>query len=108
MHKRFKECVTNYERSTSHLLTVLGFIALAIVTAWSAYYEWASKFGLIPHKESPFSLGEPIKWVALIGTGCLLYGMFLIYQERQAKANAAGFGGYYDWLLIWVIHGRRS
>ncbi len=103
LHKRFKECVTNYERSTSHLLTVLGFIALAIVTAWSAYYEWASKFGLIPHKESPFSLGEPIKWVALIGTGCLLYGMFLIYQERQAKANAAGFGGYYDWLLIWVI-----
>ena len=103
VHKRFKECVTNYERSTSHLLTVLGFIALAIVTAWSAYYEWASKFGLIPHKESPFSLGEPIKWVALIGTGCLLYGMFLIYQERQAKANAAGFGGYYDWLLIWII-----
>ena len=103
VHKRFKECVTNYNRSTSHLLTVLGFIALGIVTAWSAYYEWASKFGLIPHKESPFSLGEPIKWVALIGTGCLLYGMFLIYQERQAKANAAGFGGYYDWLLIWII-----
>jgi quinone-modifying oxidoreductase subunit QmoC len=102
-HKSFKECVTNYERSTSHLLTVLGFIALAIVTAWSAYYEWASKFGLISHKESPFSLGEPIKWVALIGTGCLLYGIYLIYQERQAKANSPGFGGYFDWLLIWVI-----
>ncbi len=103
LHKRFRECVTNYPRSTSHLYTVIGFIALAIVTAWSAYYEWASKFGLIPHKESPFSLGEPIKWVALIGTGFLLYGMILIYKERQAKANSAGFGGYFDWLLIWVI-----
>lgn len=103
LHKRFRECVTNYPRSTSHLYTVIGFIALAIVTAWSAYYEWASKFGLIPHKESPFSLAEPIKWVALIGTGFLLYGMFLIYKERQAKANSAGFGGYFDWLLIWVI-----
>ena len=103
LHKRFKECVTNYARSTSHLLLVLGFIALGVVTAWSAYYEWASKFGLIPHKESPFSLGEPIKWVALVGTGLLLYGIYLIYQQRQAKANSSGFGGYFDWLLIWVI-----
>ncbi|MGQ9919832.1 MAG: quinone-interacting membrane-bound oxidoreductase complex subunit QmoC [Desulfobacca sp.] len=103
VHKRFKECVTNYARSTSHLLLVLGFIALAIVTAWSAYYEWASKFGLIPHKESPFSITEPIKWVALLGTILLLYGIYLIYQQRQAKANEAGFGSYFDWLLIWVI-----
>jgi len=103
VHKRFKECVTNYARATSHLLLVLGFIALAITTAWSAYYEWASKFGLIPHKESPFSITEPIKWVALVGTVLLLYGIYLIYQQRQAKANGAGFGGYFDWLLIWVI-----
>jgi quinone-modifying oxidoreductase subunit QmoC len=103
VHKRFKECVTNYARATSHLLLVLGFIALAIVTAWSAYYEWASKFGLIPHKESPFSITEPIKWVALVGTVLLLYGIYLIYQQRQAKANGAGVGGYFDWLLIWVI-----
>lgn len=103
VHKRFKECVTNYARATSHLLLVLGFIALAIVTTWSAYYEWASKFGLIPHKESPFSITEPIKWVALVGTVLLLYGIYLIYQQRQAKANGAGFGGYFDWLLIWVI-----
>jgi len=103
VHKRFKECVTNYARATSHLLLVLGFIALAIVTAWSAYYEWASKFGLIPHKESPFSITEPIKWVALVGTVLLLYGIYLIYQQRQGKANGAGVGGYFDWLLIWVI-----
>jgi quinone-modifying oxidoreductase, subunit QmoC len=103
VHKRFKQCTVNYARATSHLLLVFGFIALAVVTAWSAYYEWASKFGLIPHKESPFSLGEPIKWVALVGTVLLLYGIYLIYQQRQAKVSAAGFGGYFDWLLIWVI-----
>jgi quinone-modifying oxidoreductase subunit QmoC len=41
--------------------------------------------------------------VALVGTGLLLYGIYLIYQQRQAKANSSGFGGYFDWLLIWVI-----
>ncbi|AEB08612.1 quinone-interacting membrane-bound oxidoreductase complex subunit QmoC [Desulfobacca acetoxidans] len=103
VHKHFKKCVTHYARATSHLMLVLGFISLATVTAWSAYYEWASRFGLIPHKESPFSLTEPIKWLALVGTVLLLSGIYLIYRERQNKANSASFGGYFDWLLIWVI-----
>jgi quinone-modifying oxidoreductase subunit QmoC len=100
MHNRFRECDTTYARSVNHLLLVFGFIFLAVVTAWAFFREW------VLHHESPYNLllpPDPLKWLALAGTALLLYGIWNLYQQRQANAEKAGFGTYFDWQLIYLI-----
>jgi len=97
LHNRFRLCETTYTRSTNHLFLVFGFIFLAIVTGWGFLNEW------VLHNESPYFLLSPIKLLAMVGTVGLLYGIFNIIKERQANAEKAGYGSYYDWLLIYVV-----
>jgi quinone-modifying oxidoreductase subunit QmoC len=97
MHNRFRLCETTYARSTNHLFLLFGFIFLAIVTGWGFLNEW------VLHHESPYAIYQPIKLLAMVGTAGLLYGIYTIIKERRANAEKAGFGGYYDWLLIYVI-----
>jgi quinone-modifying oxidoreductase, subunit QmoC len=97
MHNRFRECETTYNRSTNHLFLVFGFIFLLIVTTWGFLNEW------VLHHESPYAIYEPIKLLAIVGTAALLYGIYNILKERQANAEKAGYGSYFDWFLIYVI-----
>ena len=97
LHNRFRLCETTYNRSTNHLFLVFGFIFLAIVTGWGFLNEW------VLHVESPYFIFSPIKLLAMVGTAGLLYGIYNILKERQANAEKAGYGSYYDWLLIYVI-----
>jgi quinone-modifying oxidoreductase subunit QmoC len=97
MHNRFRLCETTYTRSTNHLFLVFGFIFLAIVTGWGFLNEW------VLHNESPYFLFSPIKLLAMVGTAGLLYGIYNIIKERRANAEKAGFGSYFDWLLIYVV-----
>ena len=97
MHNRFRLCETTYARSTNHLFLLFGFIFLAIVTGWGFLNEW------VLHHESPYFLLSPIKLLAMVGTAGLLYGIFNIIKERKANAEKAGYGSYYDWLLIYVV-----
>ncbi|MDD2902911.1 MAG: hypothetical protein PHU44_10810, partial [Syntrophales bacterium] len=96
-HNRFRECTVTYARSTNHLLVLFGFIFLAIVTGWGFLNEW------VLHVESPYFLLSPIKLLAMAGTAALLYGIYNIIKERQANADKAGLGSYYDWLFIYVV-----
>ena len=99
-HNRFRECETTYSRALNHLLLVFGFIFLAGVTSWAFMREW------VFHFDSPYSLilpPDPLKWLAIAGTALLLYGIWKIYQDRQANAEKAGYGTYFDWQLIYVI-----
>jgi quinone-modifying oxidoreductase subunit QmoC len=97
LHNRFRECEITYQRSTNHLSLVIGFIGLAIVTGWGFLNEW------VLHYDSPYPIYDPIKLLAIVGTAALLYGIFQILKERQANAAKAGYGSYFDWLLIYVI-----
>ncbi|MHB8066345.1 MAG: quinone-interacting membrane-bound oxidoreductase complex subunit QmoC [Desulfobaccales bacterium] len=97
MHNRFRLCETTYPRSTNHLFVLAGFIFLAIVTGWGFLNEW------VLHHESPYFLFSPIKLMAMVGTAALLYGIYNIIKSRQANAEKAGLGGYYDWLFIYVV-----
>ena len=96
-HNRFRTCETTYTRSTNHLFLVFGFIFLLIVTTWGFLNEW------VLHHESPYFFLSPIKLLAMVGTASLLYGIWNIIKERQANAEKAGYGSYYDWFLIYVI-----
>ena len=96
-HNRFRTCETTYNRSTNHLFLVFGFIFLLIVTTWGFLNEW------VLHHESPYFLLSPIKLLAMVGTASLLYGIWNLIKERQANAEKAGYGSYYDWFLIYVI-----
>jgi quinone-modifying oxidoreductase subunit QmoC len=99
-HNRFRECETTFGRALNHLLLVFGFIFLAMVTSWGFLREW------VLHFESPYSLllpPDPLKWLALLGTGLLLFGIYRIYTARQENAEKAGYGTYYDWQLIYLI-----
>lgn len=97
MHNRFKMCETTFARSLNHLLLVFGFIFLALVTGWAFLKEW------VFHQPSPYGFFTPFKFLALAGTVLLLYGIIQIYQARQANAEKAGYGTYFDWQLIYII-----
>ena len=96
-HNRFRTCETTYTRSTNHLFLVFGFIFLLIVTTWGFLNEW------VLHNEPPYFFLSPIKLLAMAGTASLLYGIWNLIKERQANAEKAGYGSYYDWFLIYVI-----
>jgi quinone-modifying oxidoreductase subunit QmoC len=100
MHNRFRNCETTFGRALNHLLLVFGFIFLAIVTAWGFMREW------VIHFESPYTLiwpPDPLKWLAILGSGLLLFGIYQIYVTRQENAEKAGYGTYFDWQLIYLI-----
>jgi quinone-modifying oxidoreductase subunit QmoC len=99
-HSRFRSCDTTFGRALNHLLLVFGFIFLAMVTSWGFLREW------VFHFESPYTLilpPDPMKWLALLGTGLLLFGIYRIYTTRQENAEKAGYGTYFDWQLIYLI-----
>jgi quinone-modifying oxidoreductase subunit QmoC len=99
-HKRFQSCDTTFGRALNHLMLVFGFIFLAMVTSWGFLREW------VFHFESPYTLllpPDPMKWLALLGTGLLLIGIYRIYLTRQENAEKAGYGSYFDWQLIYLI-----
>jgi len=97
MHNRFRQCELTYNRSTNHLFVLFGFIFLAMVTAIAFYHEWFDPHGQITKAY------VAMKLLAIPGTAALLYGIFNIIKERQANAEKAGYGSYFDWLLIYVI-----
>jgi quinone-modifying oxidoreductase subunit QmoC len=96
-HNRFRLCETTYQRSTNHLFVLFGFIFLAAVTGTAFFYEW------VRHYPSPYPIYDPIKLLAILGTAALIYGIYNILKERQTNAEKAGYGGYYDWLFIYVV-----
>jgi quinone-modifying oxidoreductase subunit QmoC len=97
MHNRFKLCETTYARSTNHLFVLFGFIFLAAVTGLAFIHEWFEPHGSVT------KLYITMKLLAIPGTAALLYGIFNILKERQANAEKAGYGSYYDWFLIYLI-----
>ncbi|PIU52818.1 MAG: heterodisulfide reductase [Deltaproteobacteria bacterium CG07_land_8_20_14_0_80_60_11] len=96
-HNRFRLCETTYKRSTNHLFLVFGFIFLAMVTGLAFYHEWFDPHGQIT------KVYVTMKLLAIPGTAALLYGIWNLIKERQANAEKAGYGSYYDWFLIYVI-----
>jgi quinone-modifying oxidoreductase, subunit QmoC len=97
MHTKFRLCETTYPRSSNHLFVLFGFIFLLVVTSWGFLNEW------VLHYDSPYPIYHPLKLLAIVGTASLIYGIYNILKERQANAETAGYGSYYDWFFIYLI-----
>jgi quinone-modifying oxidoreductase subunit QmoC len=110
-HKRFEKCNVTIDRKLGHMLVLFSFIGLAITTAWAVLYlygyEIMHAMGKTPYPwllgPSPYPLTDPMKWLANISALALLIGIVLIIKNRLKNTEKAGKGGYYDWLLIYII-----
>jgi quinone-modifying oxidoreductase subunit QmoC len=101
-HKRFDKCDVQKGRVTAHKITFWGFVLLAITTTIALVFEWGTHFGLL-HIEAPYLMSNPVKWIGFVGMCLLLFGIFQIFTNRNAKADQAGKGSYFDWLFIGLV-----
>jgi len=102
-HERFKKCETNKDRIRGHLPLMWAFIALAFVTAYSAFAQ--DVLGIfIPSLHGPMSLWNPVKILANVAAIALVVGTGILWGNRT-KMEAAGQSSrtFYDWFLIWMI-----
>ncbi len=98
LHSQFKKCDYAKGRTNAHLLTLYGFIGLAITTTWAIFYLYGLKW------ESPYPLSNPLKIWGNISAIALLTGITLIVLNRLKTSPRAGLGSYFDWQLITVIY----
>lgn len=110
-HKRFEMCNLTKTRKLAHMLVFFSFIGLAVTTAWAVLYlygyEIMHAMGKTPYSwlrgPSPYPLSDPMKWLANLSAIALLVGIIMVISNRKSNAEKAGKGGYYDWLLIYII-----
>jgi quinone-modifying oxidoreductase subunit QmoC len=110
-HKRFEMCNVTKSRKLAHMLVFFSFIGLAVTTAWAVLYlygyEIMHAMGKTPYPwllgPSPYPLSDPMKWLANMSALGLLVGIFMVMNNRKKNVEKAGEGGYYDWLLIYII-----
>jgi quinone-modifying oxidoreductase subunit QmoC len=102
-HERFKKCETNKDRIRGHQPLMWAFLALAFVTAYSAFAQ--DVLGIfIPSLHGPMSLWNPVKILANVAAIALVVGTGILWGNRT-KMEAAGQSSrtFYDWFLIWMI-----
>jgi len=110
-HKRFEKCNVTKDRKLAHMLVLYSFIGLAITTAWAVLYLYGYEImhymGKTPYSwmlgESPYPLTDPVKWLANVSALALLIGISLVIRNRLRNKEKAGYGGYYDWLFIYIV-----
>jgi quinone-modifying oxidoreductase subunit QmoC len=96
-HGNFKECVVNRIRYLAHLNMLWGFVLLFITT--NVVFIGVYIFG----EQTPYSLANPIKWIANIGAITLILGSLVAVGNRLAQGEDAGKSTYFDWLFLLVV-----
>lgn len=95
-HEKFNECETNKERATPHLMVLLSFIGLFIVTAivFVVLYFF--------HIAGPFSQLNPLKWLANIAGVALIIGSAMMIKNRMDRKDEE-LTTYKDWFVLWLV-----
>ena len=97
-HKDFGECDSAASRKTSHLLLVVGFIVLFLVTTYAV-------ISLYLLKVYPFDLIHPAKIFGNLGGLALTIGVILMMVNRKNNPDKMGLATNFDWTFLWVILG---
>jgi len=98
LHRRFRKCGVAKDRYLSHLLVFYGFIGLAIAAGWGVFYLY------VLHREPPYPLTDPMKWLANLSALALLIGITLVVRSRVKNRERASAGSYFDWLFISIVY----
>ncbi len=96
-HAKFNECTENRGRAISHMLVLLSFIGLFIVT--SIFFVAIYVF----QQHGPYSQLNPVKWLANVSGVALIIGSLLLIRQRRAKPDQKSV--YKDWLLLGLVLG---
>jgi len=96
-HAKFNECTENRARAVSHMLVLLSFIGLFIVT--SIFFVAIYVF----QQHGPYSQLNPVKWLANVSGVALIVGSILLIRQRLAKPDQKSV--YKDWLLLGLVLG---
>jgi quinone-modifying oxidoreductase subunit QmoC len=105
LHDKFKLCLTNRDRYWSHILVLVGFVGLFIVTniGFIGIYGGPLLGINTNFLAPPYSLANPIKLFALlVGIG-LLVGTILAITNRFKPKDAESTMSYLDWSLIIAV-----
>jgi len=104
-HDKFKLCTTNRDRYWSHILVLVGFVGLFIVTniGFVGIYGGPLLGINTDFLAPPYSFANPIKLFALlVGIG-LLVGIILAITNRLKPKDAESTISYLDWSLIIAV-----
>jgi len=105
LHDKFKLCTTNRDRYWAHILVLVGFVGLFIVTniGFVGIYGGPLLGINTNFLAPPYSIANPIKLFALlVGIG-LLGGILLVIANRFKPKDAESTISYLDWSLIIAV-----
>ncbi len=95
-HRKFSECEANNDRSLAHKMVLYSFIGLFVVTNIFFVTLYLLK------SPGPYSLANPVKWLANISGVALVIGVSLMIRNRFAKKDTQ-LTFYKDWYILWLI-----
>ncbi len=100
-HRNFASCTTARSRFVSHVCTMFGFIALAVVSLWviTAAYNPLIRGDFV----YPFSFWNPWKILANVGGVAVLAGCCLMIRDRLRENGSASSSSYADWALLFTL-----
>ncbi|WP_243544347.1 quinone-interacting membrane-bound oxidoreductase complex subunit QmoC [Pseudodesulfovibrio tunisiensis] len=124
-HTQFNDCAeddddeNDIKRPFGHKMLMYSFIALLVVTGFVAANHWGGWFfsqigidslgGILSAMgHTPMPLYHPIKLLALVGAGLMIYGLIVLTKRRTNLDQAKQGSSWYDWYLltlIWVVAG---
>jgi quinone-modifying oxidoreductase subunit QmoC len=105
LHDKFKLCTTNRDRYWAHILVLVGFVGLFIVTniGFIGIYGGPLLGINTNFLAPPYSVANPIKLFALlVGIG-LLGGILLVIANRFKPKDTESTISYLDWSLIIAV-----
>ena len=98
-HRKFADCGAEKNRYYGHLLTLWGFLGLAIVGTVIGMGVMA---GMI---HTPLPLASPLKIFANLSALVILAGVLILLADRLGDAEKRSRSTYFDWFFLVVLGG---
>jgi quinone-modifying oxidoreductase subunit QmoC len=98
-HERFAKCSGGRSRYWGHLLTLWGFVGLALV---GTIVGVGNMFGVM---HTPLLWFHPAKLFANLCAAVILAGLALLLADRIADPRNRAASTYYDWFFLLTIGG---